>query len=157
MVDFSKVQKPCPLRQFNNIEAQAAIFNDRIHDGITAKARAQLYKDTNGISARPLIRIPMTNVVPPPLHIITGIGNALINLIEKEEDEEGQKNLQNLFNSIGVSREAFRKKDFCGNHLKKILEHADEVADCFLYSPTADDLNTMFKNLAEIQSLCKVN
>ena len=153
--DFSKISISCKLRSDEGIEQQAIVFEQMNGNQLKGKELAELYRETKSIRHYPLIKIDFDNIVPPPSHIIQGLGDYLIDKLEEEADDVTQCLIQEFLESIGVTRQAFGIRTFTGNNIRKILLKVDQIKTFFDGTDRAEHIIKALTKLGEIQGLMK--
>lgn len=69
--DFKKMFQP-KFRTLENIRENALIYQNEYVSTANASIKRELYIRTKGISNEAIIKIPVENFVPSPLHILQG-------------------------------------------------------------------------------------
>ena len=80
---------------------------------MNAKQRLELTKNTKSISKEPLLQVPICNVIPPSLHIVQGLAQNLIKIIESMFPLIVPA-LEKIYKSLGADKQAFYQT-FTGN------------------------------------------
>uniref|UniRef100_A0A915DX70 Uncharacterized protein n=1 Tax=Ditylenchus dipsaci TaxID=166011 RepID=A0A915DX70_9BILA len=128
-----------------------------------------LSKKAFSISKPPLLNIPLSHVVPSPLHLIMGIAMELLKVLEAycnelDADEElaykaqGDiyTELENAYLKVGADRRAFHQR-FVGNHIRKLLsmDGAKTITEILPESKKRNSIRDLLCRLGSIQSYTK--
>lgn len=92
----------------------------------SASQKTKLNKECKSCTMEPALKIPVTNIIPSSLHVIQGLGQDLIKLLEKEAkvlstaDNDLCKKLDNVYEKLGASKKPWFQQ-FTGNHFRLLL------------------------------------
>lgn len=89
-----------------------------------------------------------------------GIANKLILELESSLSPESQTQLRNFYKRVGANREAYRKKDFTGNSVHRILKNVDTLSKLMQSLEETDrneNICEILWNLGQIQSKTRVS
>lgn len=143
------LRKTANLRTTERIKLQATEYR-RLFDVEKITDTKRLYGDTKCIKDFPLFEIPFDRIVPSPMHILQGIGNKLIAMLKSSLTEDGLKNLHRFYSTVGASIEAFRKRDFTGNAIYRILQ---KIGDLSNFIDTTDEIDTLMEFLWNLKQI----
>lgn len=65
--------------------------------------------------------------------------------------------MEKFFISIKVSREAFKKRDFTGNHIRLILNEHNKFFECFVHSQGIKKLMAILYQIQNYAKVCFIN
>uniref|UniRef100_A0A915DMT9 Uncharacterized protein n=1 Tax=Ditylenchus dipsaci TaxID=166011 RepID=A0A915DMT9_9BILA len=112
---------------------------------LSRKRTEQLGKNSKSISKQPILNVPIAHIVPPSLHIVQGLAQNTVNLME-EMNPELVPQLEIVYRSLGADKQNFYQT-FTGNHIRKLLTgevHQNRTyvaswidAECFLQAAIA--------------------
>lgn len=143
-------EQPCPLRSIAQTMEHATAYSAHLQQG--QQPSKEIRATTKGIVANPILQcIPFSNVLLATLHCFQGLGNDLIRALEKEDSSQIEQVMPQFLKAIGARREAFRKRDFPGNTIHKLLSKADQLRALFPLSEWAQSICDALEVLGRIQ------
>lgn len=81
---------------------------------------------------QPLLPIPFTSIIPPSFHILHGVGQIILDLLERHADKYGHIEEYNAWLKLVHCRRRKRGQNFTGNEVQKLLTHPNPEALCTL-------------------------
>uniref|UniRef100_A0A183BL00 PIPK domain-containing protein n=1 Tax=Globodera pallida TaxID=36090 RepID=A0A183BL00_GLOPA len=120
---------PCVLCHAKNGELGSSPVDARTLEGMRADAQV----GRHSIASQPFLDIASTNIVPPTLHILMGIGQRLLDYVERVAGEDGRASELEQWLKTKHCRRDPRSRNYTGNGIKGLLsDPSPEELACFL-------------------------
>jgi hypothetical protein len=143
-------------------QAAACCEEMRANPSPTPTRLVQTHKRHKGMVAPPLIDIPIENIVPSSLHIVQGLGQGVVDILEKEAHniggDERVKALEECYKRLGVTKQAWYQK-LTGNCMRLLLTNDSPVIlhQFIAESPLSRHLTALLRCLGAIQDATKAD
>uniref|UniRef100_A0A915EQF4 Uncharacterized protein n=1 Tax=Ditylenchus dipsaci TaxID=166011 RepID=A0A915EQF4_9BILA len=85
--------------QFDAIHTYNFLIRDR--PKLSAPEKVQIHLESKSIARVPLVRIPISNIIPPSLHIVQGLAQNIISWIEKANPNQISA-LEDVYKRLGA-------------------------------------------------------
>lgn len=115
-VSYKQPNISFPARTLDSITIAAAYYQSKNSDVLRQQDKTQLNKTSKAISMLPAVDIAVSQIIPSSLHIIQGLGQDLIKLMEKEadklstEEENRRQKLDDVYEQLGASQKKYFQK-----------------------------------------------
>uniref|UniRef100_A0A914HBJ1 Cytochrome c domain-containing protein n=1 Tax=Globodera rostochiensis TaxID=31243 RepID=A0A914HBJ1_GLORO len=144
---------PCVLCHAKKGELGASSVGPRTLEGIRDDAQFRRHS----IASPQFLDIAPTNIVPPTLHILMGIGQRILDYVERVAGEDGRASQLEQWLKTKHCRRDPRSRNYTGNAIKGLLsDPSPEELACFLPAGELRDvLLQLMSGLRIVYSLSK--
>uniref|UniRef100_A0A915CWL7 Uncharacterized protein n=1 Tax=Ditylenchus dipsaci TaxID=166011 RepID=A0A915CWL7_9BILA len=98
-------------RTLDKIKESSKKYQEEFIKELKPAEKTALNRSCKSITKAPLVKINVNCVVPSPLHIILGLGQDLLNLVQKEAKTLGvEEQLEDVYKRLGADKRQSHEK-----------------------------------------------